>query len=92
LIIFLETFRDLFVTAIDATSQSSPDARANLNKVEAAEEGLLLSESTKYTASRAHRLTLTSTQPSFPLPATRAKLRFPKIIFLKIHKVNNIIT
>jgi hypothetical protein len=39
LIIFLEIFRDPFVTAVEAASQSSPGTRAKLHKVEAAEEG-----------------------------------------------------
>jgi hypothetical protein len=82
------------VTATKATSQSTPDARAKLHKVEVAEEGLLLGESAKYIASQAHQSTPTpTTQPSFPTPATRAKLKFPpKIIFLKINRVNNFIT
>ena len=92
--IFLEAFRDPFVTAAEAASQSSSDTRAKLHKVEAAEEGLLLGESAEYTASQTHRPTLVSTtHPSIPPPATRTKLRFsPKIIFLEINKVNNIIT
>jgi len=62
--------------------------------VEAAEEGLLLGESAEYTASQTHRPTLVpTTHPSIPPPATQAKLRFsPKIIFLEINRVNNIIT
>jgi hypothetical protein len=60
--------------------------------VEAAEEGLLLGESAEYITSQAHRPTLVlTTQPSFPTPATRAKLRFsPKIIFFEINRVTNI--
>jgi hypothetical protein len=42
LFIFLEAFRDPFVTAAESASQSSPGTRANLHKVEAAKEGLLL--------------------------------------------------
>jgi hypothetical protein len=94
LIIFLEAFRDPFIIATEAASQLMLDARANLHKVEAAEEGLLLGESAEYTASQAHRPTPTpTTQPSFPTHATRAKLKFPpEIIFLEINRVNNIIT
>jgi hypothetical protein len=94
LIIFLESLRDPFITAAEATSQLSPDATAELHKVEAADEGLLLGELTEYTTSQAHWPTLAhTTQPSFPTSATRAKLRFPpKIIFLEINRVNNIIT
>ena len=92
--IFFEAFRDPFVTAAEAASQSSSGTRANLHKVEAAEEGLLLGESAEYTASQAHRPTPVPTMhPSITPPATRAKLRFsPKIIFLEINRVNNIIT
>ena len=92
--IFLEAFRDPFVIAGEAASQSSPGTRANLLMVEATEEGLLLGESAEYTASQAHRPTLVpTTHPSIPPPATRAKLRFsPKIIFLEVNRVNNIIT
>nr|CAB3454109.1 unnamed protein product [Digitaria exilis] len=51
---------------------------ANLYKVEAAEEGLLLGADAEYTASQAHRPTpAPTTQPSNPTPATRAKLGFP---------------
>jgi hypothetical protein len=94
LFIFLEAFRDLFVTTTEPASRSSPSTRANLHKVEAAEEGLLLGESVEYTASQAHRPTpISTTHPSIPPPATRAKLRFlPKNTFLDINKVNNIIT
>jgi len=62
--------------------------------MEAAEEGLLLSESAEYTVSQAHRPTpVPTTYPSIPPPVTRAKLRFsPKIIFFEINRVNNIIT
>jgi hypothetical protein len=49
--IFLEVFRDSFVTAVESASQSSPGTRANLHKVEAAEEGLLLGGSAEYTDS-----------------------------------------
>ena len=62
--IFLEAFRDPFVTADKAASQSSLGTRANLHKVEAAEEGLLLDESAKYTASansRTHDASFDST-------------------------------
>jgi hypothetical protein len=38
LFIFLEVFRDPFVTAAEAASQSSSGTRANLHKVEAADE------------------------------------------------------
>ena len=41
LFIFLEAFKDPFVTAAEAASQSSSGTRANLHKVEAAEEDLL---------------------------------------------------
>jgi hypothetical protein len=94
LIIFLEVFGDLFVAAAEAAFQSSPGTKANLHKVEAAEEGLLLGELADYTASQAHRLTPVPTMhPSKPSPAPRAKLRFsPKNIFLEINRVNNIIT
>ena len=82
--IFLEGFRDPFVTAAEATSQSSSGTRANLHKVETADKDLLLGESVEYTASQAHRPTpVPTTHSSIPPPATRAKLRFsPKIIFL----------
>jgi hypothetical protein len=62
--------------------------------VEAVEEGLLIGKSVEYTASQAHRPALVlTTHPSFPPPAARAMLRFlPKIIFLEINRVNNIIT
>ena len=91
--IFLEAFRDPFVTAAEAASQSSSGTRANLHKVEAAEEDLLLGESAN-TASQAHRPTpVPTTHPPIPSPAIRAKLRFsPKHIFLEINRVNNIIT
>jgi hypothetical protein len=91
---FLEAFRDPFVTAAEHASRSSPGTRANLHKVEAAEEGLLLGESAEYTASQAHGPTpISTTHPSIPPSATRAKLKFlPKKTFLEINKVNNIIT
>jgi hypothetical protein len=94
LIICIEIFRDPFVTAIEAASQSSLGTRANLHKVEAVEEGLLLGESSEYTASQAHRPTpVPTTHPSKPSPATRGKLRLlPNNIFLEINRVNNIIT
>jgi hypothetical protein len=92
--IFLETFSDPFVAAVETTSQSSLGTRAKLHKVEAAEEGLLLGETIEYAASQAHRPTpVPMTHPSFPSPATRVMLRFPpKIIFLEVNRVNNIIT
>jgi hypothetical protein len=37
LFIFLEAFRDPFITAAEAASQSSLGTRSNLHKVEAAE-------------------------------------------------------
>jgi hypothetical protein len=94
LFIFLAAFNDPFVATVETASQSSPGTRAKLHKVEAAEDGLLLGESAEYAASQAHRLTpVPMTHPSFPPPATRAMLRFlPKIIFLEINRVNNIIT
>jgi hypothetical protein len=94
LFIFLEAFRDPFVTTAEPASRSSPSTRANLHKVEAAEEGLLLGESAEYTAPQAHRPTpISTTHPSIPPLATRAKLRFlPKNTFLEIKRVNNIIT
>jgi hypothetical protein len=94
LFIFLEAFRDLFLTTTKPVSRSLSGTRANLHKVEAAEEGLLLGESAEYTASQAHQPTLISmTHPSIPPLATRAKLKFsPKNIFLEINRVNNIIT
>jgi hypothetical protein len=94
LFIFLETFRDMFVTAAEAASQSPPGITTKLHKVEAAEEGLLLGESAEYTVSQAHRPTpISTTHPSIPPSATRAKLRFsPNIIFIEINRVNNIIT
>jgi hypothetical protein len=52
LFIFLEAFRDPFVTAAEAALQSSSGTRANLHMVEATEEGLLLDESAEYTASQ----------------------------------------
>jgi hypothetical protein len=84
LFIFLEALSDPFVRG----------TKAKLHKVEAAEEGLLIDESAEYTASRAHRPTpVLMMHSSFPPPATRAMLRFlPKIIFLEIIRVNNIIT
>jgi hypothetical protein len=54
LIIFLEAFGDLFVAAAEAAFQSSPGTKANLHKVEAVEEGLLLGELAEYTASSTH--------------------------------------
>ena len=42
--IFLEAFRDPFVTVAETISQSSSGTRANLHKVEAADEGLLLGD------------------------------------------------
>ena len=92
--IFLEAFRDPFVTTAEAASQSSSGTRANLHKVEAAEESLFLDESAEYTVFQAYRLTsVPTTHPSIPPPVTRAKLRFsPKIIILEINRVNNIIT
>jgi hypothetical protein len=71
-----------------------PETRANLHKGEAAEEGLLLDKTAEYTASQAHRPTpVPTTHPSIPPPATRAKLKFsPKIIFLEINRINNIVT
>ena len=66
-------FRDPFVTAAEAASQSSSGTRANLHKVEAAEEGLFLGELAEYTASQAHWSTpVPTTHPSIPPPATRA--------------------
>jgi hypothetical protein len=57
--------------------------------MEAAQEGLLLGKSVDYIASHAHQPTLAPTTP----PATQAQLRFPpKIIFLEIKRVSNIIT
>jgi hypothetical protein len=92
--IFLEVFSDPLVAAVEAASQSSPGTRAKLHKVEAVKEGLLLSESTEYAASQAHRPTpIPTTHPSFPLPVTRAMLRFlPNTIFIEINRVNNITT
>jgi hypothetical protein len=92
--IFLEAFSDPFVAAVEAASQSSPGTRAKLHKVEVAEEGLLIGESTEYAASQADQPTpVPTTHPSIPPLATRAMLRFPpKIIFLEINRVNNIIT
>jgi hypothetical protein len=92
--IFLEAFSDPFVTAVEATSQSSPGTRAKLHKVEAVEEGLLLGEIAEYAAPQAHCPTpIPTTHPSFPPPATRAMLKFlAKIIFFEMNSVNNIIT
>jgi hypothetical protein len=94
LFIFLDAFRDQFVTAAEAASQSSSGTRVNLHKVKAAKKGLLLGELAEYTASQVHLPTLVATtHPSIPPLATRAKLIFSvKIIFLKINRVNNIIT
>jgi hypothetical protein len=94
LFIFLGAFTDSFVTTTEAASQSSSGTRSNLHKVEAAEEGLLLGKSAEYTASQEHRPTpVPMTHPLIPLPTTQAKLRFsPKIIFLEINRINNIIT
>ena len=69
--IFLEAFRDPFVTTAEAASQSSSGTRANLHKVEAADEDLLLGESAEYTASQAHRPT--------PVPTTHPSCNSPKI-------------
>jgi hypothetical protein len=63
LFIFLEAFKEPFVTAVEAASQSSSGTRANRHKVEAAEEGLLLGKSVEYTASQTHRPTLIPTTP-----------------------------
>jgi hypothetical protein len=61
---------DPFVTAAEATSQSSLDSKAKLYKIQA-EEGILLGESAKYTASQAHRPTpAPTTQHSFSTLAT----------------------
>jgi hypothetical protein len=92
--IFLEAFSDPFVAAVEAASQSSSGTKAKPHKVEAAEEGLLLGKSAEYAASQTHRPTpVPMTHPSIPPPTTRAMLRFPpKIIFLEINRVNNIIT
>jgi hypothetical protein len=92
--IFLEAFNNPFVPAVEAASQSSLGTKVKLYKVEAADEGLLLGESAEYTASQGHQPTLVpTTHPSFPPSATRAILRFlPKIIFLEINRINNIIT
>jgi hypothetical protein len=93
LIIFLKAFKDPFVTAAEPASRSSTGTRANLHKVEASEEGLLLSESAEYTAPGASATPISTTHPPIPPSATRAKLRFlPKNTFLEISKVNNIIT
>jgi hypothetical protein len=56
--------------------------------------GLTAGETAEYAVSQAHRPTpVPTTHPSFPSPATRAMLRFPpKIIFLEINRVGNIIT
>jgi hypothetical protein len=61
--------------------------------VEATEEGLLLGESAEYAASQVHRPTpVPTTHHSFPPLAIREMLRFlPKIIFLEINRINNII-
>jgi hypothetical protein len=92
--IFLEAFSDPFVAAVETASQSSLGTRAKLHKVVAAEESLLLGETVEYAAAQAHRPTpVPMTHPSFPSPATRVMLIFPpKIIFLEVNKVNNIIT
>jgi hypothetical protein len=92
--IFLEAFRGSFVAAVEATYQSSSGTRANLHKVEASEEGLLLRESAEYTTSQAHRPTLVPMMhPSIPSLATQEKLRFSqKIILLEINRVNYIMT
>jgi hypothetical protein len=92
--IFLKVFSDPFAAAVEAASQSSPDTRAKLHKVKAAEEGLLLGESAEYAVSQPHRPTpVPMMHPSFPSPTTRVMLRFlPKIIFFEINKINNIIT
>jgi hypothetical protein len=57
LFIFLKAFKDPFITAVEAASQSSPGTKANLHKVEVSKEGLLLGESVEYTTSQAHRPT-----------------------------------
>jgi hypothetical protein len=76
LFIFLEVFRDLLDATIEVASQSSLGTRANLHKVEAAEEASLLGEKAECTASQANRPTpVPTTHPSFPPSATRAKLR-----------------
>jgi hypothetical protein len=94
LIIFLKAFKDPFVTAAEPASRSSTGTRANLHKVEASEEGLLLRESAEYTTSQAHRPTLVPMMhPSIPSLATQEKLRFSqKIILLEINRVNYIMT
>jgi hypothetical protein len=66
LFIFPEPFRNPFVTAAETASRSSPGTKVDPHKVEGAEEGLLLGESTEYTASQAHR----------PTPVPRRILRF----------------
>jgi hypothetical protein len=43
--ILLEAFRDPFVTAAQAASQSSPDITNNLHKIKAVKEGLLVGKS-----------------------------------------------
>ena len=80
--LFLEAFRDPFVTAAETASQSSSSIRANLHKVEATEEGLLLGESTEYTASQAHQPTpVPTTHPSIPPRSNPSKAQ----IFIKDH-------
>jgi hypothetical protein len=70
-IIFFKTLGDPFVAVAEAASQSSSDAKAKLYKVKAAEEGLLLGEPAKYTASQLHRSNpAPTTQHFFPTPAT----------------------
>jgi hypothetical protein len=92
LFIFLDAFRDPFVIAAEAASQSSLGTRVNLHKVEAAEEGLLLGESAEYTASRAPQ------SAPIPMAHPRFHCRQPKQSF-DFHQrssfsrlMNNIIT
>ena len=66
--IFLEAFKDPFVITAEAASQSSSGTRANLHKVEAAEEGLLLGRISRVhclpgasASSRAHDASFDST-------------------------------
>jgi hypothetical protein len=92
LIIFLETFRDPFVTANEAASQSMSDARAKLHKVEATEEGARrISWVHCLPGASANSDTHDTTFVSNTGNSSKAQIS-PKIIFLEINRVNNIIT
>jgi hypothetical protein len=88
-------------TAAETAFQSSPDVEANLHKMEAAKEILLLGKSTEYTVSQVYRSAPTpTTQPHFqhrqPEQCSDFHQTSPQKIstrdhLLKIKRVNNII-